>query len=363
MSISWWNTELHPGGGDAVKKAFEEKKISQGQLCTEFEQCLAERMGVRNVIATSSGTAALFLAMKAAGLGSGDEVIIPNRTWIATAHAVKLCGAQVVCADVRKDIPVIDISDVEKLITKRTKAVIPVHMGGRSCDITRLVDLADTRNILVIEDAAQALFSMHRGQFLGTFGLAGCFSFSMAKLLASGQGGAVVTDDDALAVELRALRTHGLESTLFPENWPKWGFNFRFTDLQSAIALNELKYIDEKIERLLILYQSYEKISQERGIDLIPVDTEIGNIPLYIEVLVDNRLELIKRLEIENIETRPFYPDIGKATYLGLQSISGTNSACFEKQGLYLPSGPGQADQIPDIVTAEIQKIGKSYEF
>lgn len=185
-------------------------------MVAEFEKRFAEYLGVKHAIAVSSGSSALLVALLASGVGLGDEVITQNRAWISVAHAIRLLGAQPVLVDVDRDVQVMNIEGLDDLITMKTKAVVPVHMNGYPPDMEKLSHICRRRGIALIEDSAQALGSSFKGVALGTFGTVSCFSFSMAKLLSSGQGGMLVTMNDDFARVARNMRTHGVESTFDP---------------------------------------------------------------------------------------------------------------------------------------------------
>ena len=180
--VPWWNTEFGEKEIEAVGKAISSRRISQGSLTVEFEEKLSSLLGVNHAIAVSNGSIALLMALMTLEVGVGDEVLIPNRTWIATLHAVMMTGATPVLVDVREDRPLLDESRVEKKISERTKAVIPVHLNGRSVNVSYLNRLAEKYGFVVIEDTAQALMSKNYSETLGTIGEIGCFSLSMAKI-------------------------------------------------------------------------------------------------------------------------------------------------------------------------------------
>ena len=184
VNISWWQTEFATGEAEAAAKAINQGRLSQGELVAEFEIKLGEYLGVSNVVATTSGSDALLLSLWAAGVLPGDEVLVPNRTWIATAHSVSLLGAIPIFVDTDVDLPVISLSDLKSKVTSRTKAVIPVHLNGRNAHIDEILKFGENYGIKVIEDAAQALGSKDSsGSLLGTKSLAGCFSLSVAKVI------------------------------------------------------------------------------------------------------------------------------------------------------------------------------------
>ena len=341
--IPWWKTNFGEEEIDHVVQSMRNRCISQGKVTTEFELYLSEFLEVEYVIAVNNGSSAILIALMAAGISPNDEVIIPNRTWIATAHAVHLLGAKVVLVDTEKNRPIIDATLIEEKITSKTKAIIPVHMNGRSCDMQTINALAKNYKLFVIEDAAQAIASKNTYGYLGTQSDIGCFSLSVAKTISTGQGGFAVTDDDFLASKIRAIRTQGVENVKEPKEWPMPGFNFRFSDIYASIGIEQLKKLPERIKSLRHRYEMYEKNLKDSAFEIIPVDLESGEVPVYNEYLVDNREIWVEKLSDNGIETRTFYPDINSASYLVMTKERYINSELYSKKGIYLPSGPDQS--------------------
>ena len=349
--INWWQTEFTTGEAEAAAKAITEGRLSQGPIVAEFERLLANYLGVRQVVATTSGSDALLLSLWAANVLPGDEVLVPNRTWIATAHAVSLLGAIPIFVDTDVDNPVISLSDLRNKVTSRTKAVIPVHLNGRDAHIDEVLEFGEIYGIKVIEDAAQALGSKDAsGTFLGTKSLAGCFSLSVAKVISSGQGGFVASNHDDFAARLRAMRTHGIENVIEPGKWDMLGFNFRFTDVLASIALEQFKKLGLRLSRLREIYNRYEVgISGLVNFQMIPLNIDGGEIGPYIEILSNDRESLITYLMQHGIESRKFYPDMDTANYFKATKEN-PNSRVFGSDGLYLPSGPSLTNDSIDYV-------------
>ena len=359
--IAFWNTEFTETEALAVAKAIRNRRISQGELTELLEREISELLGIKHVVMVTSGSMALTLAVMVFEIGLGDEVIIPDRTWIATAHAVINAGATPIVVDTERDRPVMSIESMEKAISKKTKAIIPVHMNGRGVDMKKLNRIAKENNIKVIEDAAQSFMSRHKGKYLGTYGDIGCFSLSMAKLISTGQGGFLVTNSDALNTKIRRMRTHGVSSTFEPERWDMRGGNFRYTDLQAAIGLEQVARINEKKEKCKELYLTYiQELNQvESQIGPIKVDHSKGEIPIYNEFSCNSRESLINFLKGHSIETRSFYPAISTATYInGARNHreEKINSKKFSKTGIYLPSGPDMSIENAIYVSETIKK-------
>lgn len=355
--IPYWRTTFNNGEAEAIAQAITHEHVSQGPVVAEFERQLAAYLGVPYVVATTSGSTALLMSLWAAGVGPGDEVIVPNRTWIATAHAPFLLGAKVKLVDVEAGRPIIDAELIEKAITERTRAIIPVHLCGRSADMRAINEIAQRYKLTVIEDAAQALGSRNADGFLGTQSDMGCFSFSVAKIIATGQGGFIATRNEEIYRKLIAMRTHGVGDIVNAE-WDRPGFNFRFTDILAAVGIVQLKLLPERIEKVKAIYKLYQEgLAGLPFIKLIPVDLEAGEIPVYIETLCENRQELIDFLDNKGIQCRPFYPNLNHARYFNNNGVY-PNSIPFGQMGIYLPAGPEQpVSNIHQVISA-IREFG-----
>jgi perosamine synthetase len=225
----------------AVARVMESGRIAQGKVVAEFERSFASYCGAGHAVATSNGTAALHAALLAAGIGPGDEVIVPSFTFIATATSVSMCGARPVFADVDDRTFTIDPFSAEGLLTPRTRAVMGVHLFGQPFDIPALSALCREHDLLLLEDAAQAHGSSFRGQKLGSFGDLACFSFYATKNMTTGEGGMVTTDDAGLAGRIRLLINHGQREKYLHTSL---GYNYRMTDMGAAMGLVQLGKLD-----------------------------------------------------------------------------------------------------------------------
>jgi perosamine synthetase len=247
---------------DAVVSVLRTPRLSLGPKQAEFEEALAAYAGVPHAVAVSSGTAGLHLALLALGIAPGHEVIVPSFTFIAVANAVRYVGAQPVFADIDPETLNLDPASVEAAITPRTRALIVVHTFGRPADIPALLDLARRHNLVVIEDACEAIGAEIAGRRVGTFGAAGIFAFYPNKQITTGEGGMVVTQDAALARRIAVLRNHGRYDcgaervrTPSPETSDNWlehaelGFNYRLSEMQCALGLAQLSRIDSILAR------------------------------------------------------------------------------------------------------------------
>lgn len=231
-------------GEEEIKNVVEVLKsgmIAQGPKVAEFEEKFAAWIGTKYAIATNSGTSALHVALLAAGIGKGDEVITTPFTFIATGNSIIYTGATPVFADIDLKTYTIDPDSIEALITDKTKAILPVQLYGQSADMDRINKIADKHGLKVIEDAAQAHGAMYKGKNVGALGDAGCFSFYPTKNMTTSEGGIITTDDEELAKRARIFRAHG-SSIKYTHD--EIGYNFRMTDISAAIGLAQLNVID-----------------------------------------------------------------------------------------------------------------------
>lgn len=229
----------------AIKGVLERGDLILRKDVEKFERNLASFLGVKYAVGVNSCTDAMILSLKAAGIGQGDEVITVSHTFFATIEAIHQCGARPVLIDVRDDF-LMDPEKIEEAISEKTRAILPVHLNGRVCQMDRIMEIAEKHNLTVIEDAAQALGASFENKKAGSFGLAGCFSFYPAKLLGTaGDGGAVVTDDEGMAEKIRLLRNHGQK----PPEIVCYGGTSRLHNLQAAILNVKFKYIPQWTER------------------------------------------------------------------------------------------------------------------
>lgn len=239
---------------EAVVSVLRTGMLSFGRVGEEFERELAMYLGVKHALAVSNGTAALYLSLKALGIGPGDEVVVPDFTFFATASTVLLAGAVPVLADIELDTYTIDPFDLERAVGDRTKSIIPVHLYGHPADMDAVSEVSRDRGLYVIEDCAQALGAEFRGRRVGGLGHAGAFSFYPTKSITTGEGGAVATDVDRVADLVRLLRNHGQRSRYYHV---ELGWNMRMTDLQAALGLSQLRRVERMNEKRRELARVY----------------------------------------------------------------------------------------------------------
>jgi perosamine synthetase len=257
----------------AVLEPLKSGWVVQGPKVKEFETQWSEFTGAKHSIAVTSCTTALHLSLAGLGIGPEDEVIIPAFTWIATANVVEQLGARVVFCDIDLQTFNLDTTQLENLITKKTKAIIPVHLFGLAADMKVVMELAKKYELAVVEDAACGFGAKYDHAHVGTIGDTGCFSFHPRKAITTGEGGMVTTNDDALAVKLRTLRDHGAAMSdlqrhlgakpyLLPE-FPYAGYNYRMTDIQAAIGIPQMKRADQILASRRRIATKYDELVAE----------------------------------------------------------------------------------------------------
>jgi perosamine synthetase len=336
---------------------------SFGESIPRFEREFAAYVGCRHGVAVSSGTAALHLAVASAEIGRGDEVLVSASTNIATALAAYHNGALPVPVDSEDETWNLDLDLLEQLVTPATKAVIPVHLYGHPVDMERLMEIARRHNLIVIEDCAESHGATCRGKMTGSFGEMGCFSFYANKIITTGEGGMVTTNDDGLAKRLRLLRNVGFTTPRFRHEVA--GYNFRLTGLQAALGVAQLKRLESVIQAKRSLAQRYsERLRTVPGLRLPREQSWARHVHWMYGILITDafgltRDQLAAHLQEEGIETRTFFcpmnlqPCFQADPRLRLPSCPVAER--LWETGMYLPSSPGlSADtvaRIADLIT------------
>jgi perosamine synthetase len=326
---------------------------SFGKALHDFEAEFAAYVGCAEGVATTSGTTALELAVRAANIGPGDEVLISASTNVATALAVVHNGATPVPVDSEPETWNLDLDLIDGLVTERTKAIIPVHLYGHPVDMDRLMDIANRHGLLVIEDCAESHGATCRGRMTGSFGAMACFSFYANKVITTGEGGMVTTSDPALAERLRLLRNLAFTTPRFRHE--EAGYNFRMTGYQAALGLSQLRRIDSVVDAKRDLAARYgDALKSIDGLRL-PVELEWArNVYWMYAVVIEpefgrTRDEVAASLRSQGVDTRTFFCPMDLQPFL--KRLPGfPDEACpvadrLWERGLYLPSSPGLTDE------------------
>lgn len=332
----------------AVVAAIRRGEISGsfGTALPEFEERFAAFVGTRHAIACTSGTTALHLAVAAADIGPGDEVLVSASTNIATALAAFHHGAVAVPVDSEDVTGNLDLDLLESLISERTKAIIPVHLFGHPVDMDRLGEIADRHGLTVIEDCAESHGATVRGRMTGSFGAMGCFSFYANKIITTGEGGMITTDDDALAARLRSLRNLAFGKPRFLHQ--EAGYNFRMTGYQAAMGLAQLDRIDVIIERKRALAHAYDALLADIPGIRTPAQLDWAhNVYWMYTIVVEDafgmtRDALMAHLREHDIESRTFFCPMNQQPFLreqqGFRDVPCPVADRLWETGMYLPS-------------------------
>lgn len=360
----------------AVAECLRSGWLVQGPRVAAFEAAWTEYTGVKYAIACTSCTTALHLALLAAGIGPGDEVIVPSFTWVASANAVEYCGATPVFADIDLETFNIDFDSIEPLVNERTRAVLAVHQFGLSADIRGLQDLCLKNDIKLLEDAACACGSLYENTHVGGFGFAGCFSFHPRKAITTGEGGMITTNDPEIARTLSVMRAHGAEVSDLERHRSKnsfelpsfkaLGFNYRMTDIQAAIGLEQLKKAPEILgmrrERAVRYHDSLSSCDGLR----IPVQPEgyrhaYQSYVLFVERGKEERDRIAIKLSQNGISVRQGTHAVHTLDYYRnkyqLPSNNCPNAVIAQERSLTIPLYASMSDEEQDFIVSAIRKL------
>lgn len=338
---------------------------SAGKFVRRFEEQFSEFCETKFAVSSSSGTTALHLSLLALEIGTGDEVIVPSFTFISTANAVTFTGAKPVFVDSEPSTWNINPVEIKKAITAKTKAIIPVHVYGHPANMDTILDIAREYNLAVVEDAAEAHGALYKGKKVGSFGDMGMFSFYGNKIITTGEGGMIVTDNEELAEKMRILRDHGMDPKR--RYWHSvLGYNYRITNIQAALGVAQMERIDEIVEqkrRNAALYAT--GLQNIPGVTVPPEAAWAKNIYWLYSILIDEEEfgmsseELGAQLKERGIETRPLFPPVHQ------QPIYNTGQSLpvcekLSRCGLSLPSSANLNGDEIEKITKEIGDIQKS---
>ena len=331
---------------------------STGKYITQFEESFSQYCGVQYGVATSNGTTALHLALAALEIGPGDEVIVPDITFAATINAVIYTGATPVIVDIEEDSWCIDPNEIEKAITSRTKAIIPVHIYGQPCDMERICSIAEKNNLYLIEDCAEAHGAEWQGKKVGSFGIISCFSFFGNKVITTGEGGMCITNSEILKDKMRILRDHGMskERKYYHE---VIGFNYRMTNLQAAIGTAQVERVDAILKWRAELEEQYRQVlSKVPGVILQENELSFRKkIAWLVSILVseEKRDRVLSVLKDNGVDVRAFFVPLSEMEIYGKYAANCIRSKKISNMGLNLPTTFG-------IKKAEINKMASLIE-
>jgi perosamine synthetase len=355
--------QMEPWLGEEEATAVHDYLRSGGWLTEhdktrQFESIIADYTGSSHCIVTLNGTISLTLAALACNVGAGDEVIVPNYTMIATANSVFMLGASPIFVDVEPQTLCLDIHQTEAALTNKTRAIMLVTANGRypRAGIEAFVDLADRHGLVLIEDAAQSLGSRFPdGRHMGSAGKVGSFSFSAPKIITTGQGGCLITDDDAIAERLRRLKDFGRIAG-GTDIHQSIGYNFKFTDLQACVGIEQMKKLAWRIERKKEILMRYQRaLGAIKSVVFFEQDL-INTTPWFIDILCERRTELQEHLKKRGIGSRAMYPPVSKQKAYQHAGHHPVSELVGEK-GLWLPSSSQLSDEQIDTVCDSVAQF------
>jgi perosamine synthetase len=341
-----------------------------GPEVTRFEDQLARYTGAKYCLTFNSGTSALHAAMLAHGIGKGDEVIVPSFTFIATANAPLFVGAKPVFADIERETLGLDPADVCKRITKKTRAILPIHYGGCPCGMTELRELADEKDLILIEDAAEALGANIKSRQMGTFGDSAILSFCQNKIITTGEGGAIITGSRDIYEKLKLLRSHGRQdngdyfSTTNVMDYISLGYNMRMSNLSAALGIAQMKKIDYIISQRRKIASTYRELLNEIPEIVVPeVPPGYSHVYQLFTIFAENRDALIRHLEGKGIMTKIYFPSVHQTHFYHTVRKDSSRLPVTEEVSatvISLPIFPGLSHKEIAYVVKEIKAFYRS---
>ena len=336
--------QMEPSFDENEQRALNEYMLGGGwgtefKKTRAFEDMIKEYTGAKHCWITANGTVSLSAALMAVGVGVGDEVICPDYTMVATPNSAELIGAKAVFVDIDIDTLCMDFEAMKAAVTDKTKAVLLVSINGRyPKDMQAFVDFCKETGIHLIEDAAQSLGSFCNGKHLGRFGEIGSFSFSAPKIITTGQGGALITDDDELADRIKKIRDFG-RAAGGSDHYLTKGWNFKFSDFQGVIGIEQMKKLPARVVRKKEMGKLYDSLlAGIPGVEVIKTDYE-NTAPWFFDILCERREALQQYLKENGIGSRPFYPPLHAEPAYGYTDLSFPVTEEIAAKGLWLPSG------------------------
>ena len=334
--------QMEPCFGEEERNHLNEYMLAGGWVTEfkktrEFEEMIAAYTGARYCSVVANGTVALSVALMACGVTVGDEVVCPDYTMVATPNSAEMIGAKAVFADISRENLCLDFESMKKAVTNKTKAVMLVSINGRfPQNIEDYIKFCEENHIWLIEDACQSLGSTFQGKHIGRFGRIGVFSFSAPKIITTGQGGALITDDEILFEKIKKIRDFGRERGGI-DHYMEMGWNFKFTDIQAIIGIEQMKKLHTRVERKKQMGKLYAQLLDGiDGVELINADFS-ATAPWFFDMLCENREELMLYLKEKGIGTREFYPPLHSEPVYGYKD-SYPVAEDTAARGLWLPS-------------------------
>ena len=365
---------------NSVVKVLKGDYLTTGPIVSEFENSVAKYVGTKYAVAVSNGTAALHMACYAAGISEGDEVLVPAITFAASSNCVLYCGGKPVFIDIDPKSYNIDINKIKEKITSKTKAIIPVDFAGQSVDMDSILKIAEEYNLIVIEDAAHALGSEYKNEKVGSKAHMTEFSFHPVKPITTGEGGVVVTNSKELYEKMILFRSHGITRNieLMTENQGPWyyeqidlGYNYRLTDIQSALGLSQIKKLDDFILKRREIVNKYNEAFKELEEIVTPFENEYSKSGHHIYVLLLNldklkcgRKEIFEALQAENIGVNVHYLPVYLHPYY--KKLGYKKGECPVAEDIYnrmitIPLFPSMSDKdVKDVIKA-VKKVLNYY--
>jgi perosamine synthetase len=367
---------------DNVRRCLASGWVTQGPYVSEFEQLFSKRHQVPHAIATTSCTAALHLAILASGIGPGDEVVVPAFTWVTSANCAEYVGAKAVFADVERDTYNIDPESLKQKITSRTKAVVVVHLFGLAANMEKITEIANLKNLVVIEDAACAVGTVYNDRPVGGIGQFGCFSFHPRKVITTGEGGMVTTTERELADRVISYENHGTtehrkHDVKFPikpyhrAEFGILGYNFRLSDIQAAVGVAQMAKLDYLLEERKRLAERYTRHLQEMPEIAVPViPPKCGHtFQSYVIRLkkggMARRNAIMDHLSVHNIQTRPGTHAVHRLGYYAskysLKPDDFPIAAESEDTTITLPIFPGMTASEQDKIMGHLEEMLRKF--
>ena len=374
--IPFFTPEISSSDKQKILKILDSKILTNGPAVEKFENSFKKFTSCKNAIGVSNGTSALHLSLMALGIGKTDEVIVPNLTFLATANSILMTGATPVIADVSLSDYNIDVNSLEKSITKKTKAIIPVHFAGKACKMDTIVKIAKKNNLKIIEDCAHAIGTKFKKRHVGTFGQAGCFSFYPTKNITTLEGGMIITNSEQMAEITTITRNHGIDRTLkdrysIGKPWEydikHHGYNYRMDEVRASLGMNQLKRISKINSTRRKSFQYYiKKLSNIEGITLPNSEKlEENACHLFIirfnkEKFVLSRNKIFEMLLKMGISTSVHYKPLNLFTIFRKKAkkyVSLKNSIKLYDEILSLPFYTGMTSKEQDVVIKSIKSL------